>query len=126
MGGALAGAAMTLGGSVASLTGGVSAANAASAAVDTGAKLIKLVQGADQVIDGVQQIHAADLQHDADKLQIGAKQKQQILDAIARTVDALVEDLKNKEAQATKTMSICASMSETLNQTTLSAGAMRG
>ena len=125
MGGAITGAAMSLGGSVTSLASGVGSVDAATTAVKVGEKVVSVAQGADQIVAGAEQIHTAGLQHDADKMQIDAKHKQQILEAISRTVDALIEDLKNKQEHASKTMKICSSMSETINQTSLNAGSLR-
>lgn len=128
LGGAITGAALTLGGSIVSLTSAGDAIAKAAAAKKiinglNGARAI--AEGAHDIKQGVDALERADRRHDADIATIDAEEQKQVLARIEKLVETILDDLKDAHESAQRSAETLQESLQTKNQTMLRAGAMK-
>jgi hypothetical protein len=122
MGGAVVGAAMTLGGSAASLASGASKIKAAA---DTFNAARSIAAGAAEIHQGVMGLEAAGHQQDADMANVDAKAQQQVMQRIEKLLGTILEDLREARQSSQKMTELVQGALQTNTQTLLQAGAMK-
>ncbi len=129
LGGAITGAALTLGGSVWSVFAGASKVTELSkttkdviCALDA-AKAI--TEGVSTTLDGVRALEAAEYQHDADIAKTDAQEQRNVLQRIEKIIDDILEDLKEAKESADRAAETLQSSLQVKNQTLLQAGSMK-
>lgn len=121
LGGSLAGAALSLGGGIGMIAGGVKVDTIATIADD-----VKAGMGAAHDINqGVRNLRAAGYEHDADYARADAQQQKHALELIERMVTNVIEDLKGIKDSAQRTTEILQGSSQTNTQSLLLAGTMK-
>jgi hypothetical protein len=129
LGGTVLGAALSLGGGIYS----VCSASSATKALDDVGKIATAIDGAKTVaeashsiVQGVRNLRAAELQHDADLMQVEAQRHKHTMEFFNRMIDAVIDDLEGLQESARKATEICQSMSQTHHQTLLLAANFKG
>jgi hypothetical protein len=129
LGGTLLGTGLSLGGGIYS----VSSASSATNAMDDIGKIATAVDRAKTVaesthsiVQGVRNLRAAELQHDADLMHVEAQRHKRMIEFVDRMIEAVIDDLEGLQESARKATEICQSMSQTHNQTLLLAANFKG
>lgn len=123
LGGSAAGVLLTLGGSL-----GNAGASAATAMKRAGAMMnagLSVVQGSDEVMQGVHQLRAAEHTYRADLANADAEEQRHVLKRLERVVDGILDDLREaKEAPERASQTLQATL-QTYNQGLLQAASMK-
>ncbi len=122
LGGQITGAALTLGGSVATIG---KSADAAVKLADALQKGKSFVEGAYEIDQGVRNLEAAGYVHDADESRADAKAKKKMLDFIASFVDGVLDDLRDVKESADRASGCLQETMQIHNSTLLMAGSMK-
>jgi hypothetical protein len=136
LGGAVTGAALTLGGSLWSAAGAVKSAGSALSMADKAKTVAKatvmaanagksIAEGTAQVMAGVRELERADLQHDADLANTDAEEMRHVLKRIEKVIDDILEDLKEAKDSAQRSAELLNSTLQTHNQTLLQAASIK-
>src|SRR5262249_7191713 len=107
LGGAITGAALTLGGSIWSAASTLSSTEDLLQARDP-VKVVagvangveKTAEGVATTVEGVQALHQADYQHDADVANVDAKHQKNVMDRIERIITSILDDLREAKKSA--------------------------
>jgi hypothetical protein len=128
MGGAVTGAVLTLGGSIASAVSATSALKLAEE-VKTVARLsgaaISITEGTSSVVTGIEDLRSAGYQHESDLAKVDAEAQRQVLKRIERLVDTILDDLKAAHESAQRATETLQATLQTHDQTVLQAGSMK-
>jgi hypothetical protein len=135
LGGAITGAALTLGGSLWSAYGVASQAKTllqAKSLMSTLKATANVLEGAAAVGNGVSttvagfgELERAELQHKADTAKVQAEEQKQVLKRIERIVDAILDDLQEAKESAERATETLQATLNIKNQTMLRAGSMK-
>jgi hypothetical protein len=129
IGGMIAGTALTLGGSIGSIVGGVGGLAGASKQLQTAAALANsaksIVEGVGGTVEGLKALDRADYQHDADLANIDATQQKHLMERLQRLVDSILDDLEEAKKSADKATEILQGTLQTRNQTMLQAASLK-
>lgn len=124
LGGTLVGAGLSIGGGIAvAAKGGWAEAEKITSAIEKAKVTAEAVHNVNQ---GIHNLRSAEYQHEADNLQVGAKQQKHVVEFLDRMIDDIIDDLKDLQESTRKTSELCQSISETRNQTILLAGNLKG
>jgi hypothetical protein len=128
LGGAITGAALTLGGSIASWT----SAGDAAAKLATAKRVVSgfngaraITEGAYDVKQGAEALERADRRHEADLANVGAEEQKHVLARIEKLVESILDDLKEAHQSAQRSTETLQESLQTKNQTMLQAGAIK-
>lgn len=122
IGASIAGAALTLGGSLAGTAQTASALGRAGALISAG---VSVVRGTDDVMTGVHELRAADHQLDHDLASADAEEQKHVLARIEKLVDSILADLREAKEAQQRTSEILQGALQTNQQTQLAACAMK-
>lgn len=132
MGGAITGAALTLGGSVWTAASAAKSAVSMAKSVQTLGKTIRnldtarqLTEGTHAVISGIRQLEAADHQRDADLANVDAEAQRHVLQRIEKMIDGILEDLREAKDSAQRSAETLHQTLKTHDQILLQAGSMK-
>lgn len=135
LGGAITGAALTVGGSVWSVfssPSGIMALKDGAKAAKTAKQIVSgfnaaksIYDGVTTTMDGLRSLEAAEWQHDADLAKVDAQEQRNVLKRIEKIIDDILEDLKEAKESADRAAETLQAAAQTKNQTMLQAGAMK-
>jgi len=122
LGGSIAGAALTVGGAIAAgpqLLENIKNLGQAATTIKSG------LEAGHDIGQGINNLRAADFQHDADNAHIEATKQKQVLAMVERMVGDIIDDMKSLKESAQKTSELVQGAMQTNNQTMLLAGTMK-
>jgi hypothetical protein len=132
LGGAITGAALTLGGSVWSLASAADTTAQVTAKAAAAKRIIAGLNGARGIAEGTHHakqgfdaLERAERRHDADLANVDAEEQKQVLARIEKIVESILEDLKEAHDAAQRSTETLQESLQTKNQTMLRAGAMK-
>jgi hypothetical protein len=122
IGGTVVGAALTLGGSIASSAGAASSLGRAREAIGSG---VAIANGADAVVSGTRDLRGAELTRDQDLSDASAEEQKHLLARIERVIDGLLGDLREAKEAPQRASEVLEGVLQTNDQTLLQAGSMK-
>ncbi|MBX3259410.1 MAG: hypothetical protein KF782_06940 [Labilithrix sp.] len=132
LGGAIAGASLTLGGSVWTVASATSAASDIAKVDKTLETTLGAVESAKSVtegvrttVDGIRDLERAEHQRDADRANVDAEHQRHLLERIERVIDSILEDIHEAKESAQRAAETLQSTLRTHDQTALRAGSMK-
>jgi hypothetical protein len=122
LGGAITGAALSLGASATSISSGIDTATSAADALNA----VKSVgEGTDAVVSGLRALDCAKYQHRVDLADADGQEARNAIKRIETMVDGLLDDLRDAKDSAQRATETLQATLQTYNQTMLQAGAMK-